>query len=870
MRTPASPLIFSDRARHLLLLCSLSVFLQSGGDACAQSLGSAGTIDGIVRDPSNAVVPHAKVTLSNPLTNFKRSVQSDDKGAFRLPNLPFNTYHVDVTATGFNDTEQDVVVRSTVPVSLTIQLKLAGSATEVTVESTGADLLENVPYAHSDLDQSAVGKLPTFSPGSGLSDAITMTSGAVVADSNGFFHPLGDHAQTSFSIDGQPISDQQSKQFSTQIPLNAIQSMELITGAPPAEYGDKTSLVVSAVTKSGLGQKPFGSLVGQWGSFGTWSEEGSVGFGGKKFGNFLSFNALTSGRFLDTPEFMPIHAKGNNGTLFDRLDYQPTQTDIFHLNLFVARNWFQVPNTYDQPNQDQRQRVNTWNIAPGYQHTFSGAAVLTFNPFIRQDRVNYYPSRDPFADSPATLSQQRRLTNYGFKLDLSYVRGRHNIKVGTQIMQTRLREQFSLGLTDPTYNPVCVGSRWFVVTTPSLTDPAQCAAAGYAENPDFSPGLLPFDLTRGGSLFNFNGKANINQYAFYGQDSITWGQLNLQLGLRIDQYNGITSDTGVQPRVGLSYQIKPTGTVLRGAYSRTFETPYNENLVVSSMTGVGGLAQNFGAYGSRPLQPGSRDQYNIGLQQSLDHFLLIDADYFWKFTDRAYDFDTLLNTPVQFPIEWRKSKLDGFAIRISTANFHGFQAYTTMGHTRARFFGPEIGGLLFNSPVNDAVFRIDHDQAFQQTTNLRYQHGHDGPWISFTWRYDSGMVSGAVASLDDALALTGAQQAAIGFYCGSQFASVSQPITACADANFGATRIKIPPEGTANDDHNPPRIAPRHLFDLGFGTDNLLRKEHYKTTLRFTVTNLTNNVALYNFLSTFSGTHFVTPRSYQAAIGFVF
>ena len=74
----------------------------------------------------------------------------------------------------------------------------------------------------------------------------------VVADSNGFFHPLGDHAQTSFSIDGQPISDQQSKIFSTQIPLNAISSMELITGAPAAEYGDKTSLVVNAVTESGL------------------------------------------------------------------------------------------------------------------------------------------------------------------------------------------------------------------------------------------------------------------------------------------------------------------------------------------------------------------------------------------------------------------------------------------------------------------------------------------------------------------------------------------------------------------------------------------------------------------------------------------
>jgi hypothetical protein len=234
------------------------------------------------------------------------------------------------------------------------------------VEANGADVLENVPYAHNDVDISSLSKLAVSSPGSGVSDAVMLSSGAVAADSNGFFHPLGDHAQTSFSVDGQPISDQQSKAFSTQIPLNAIQSMELITGAPPAEFGDKTSLVVNAVTRSGLGQKPFGSLVGQWGSFATYSEEATLGFGGSKIGNFISFNAVRSGRFLDTPELTPIHAIGNNGTVFDHFDYSPTGRDALHVNIFAARNWFQVPNTYDQLGQDQRQKVMTFSIAPGY------------------------------------------------------------------------------------------------------------------------------------------------------------------------------------------------------------------------------------------------------------------------------------------------------------------------------------------------------------------------------------------------------------------------------------------------------------------------------------------------------------------------
>ena len=82
----------------------------------------------------------------------------------------------------------------------------------------------------------------------------------------------------------------------------------------------------------------------------------------------------------------------------------------------------------------------------------------------------------------------------------------------------------------------------------------------------------------------------------------------------------------------------------------------------------------------------------------------------------------------------------------------------------------------------------------------------------------------------------------------------------CRASQYGSTRIKIPAPGTRDDDHNPSRVAPRNLFDLSLGDDNLFHKDRYKWSLRLTVINVTNKVALYNFLSTFSGTHFVTPR----------
>jgi len=83
-------------------------------------------------------------------------------------------------------------------------------------------------------------------------------------------------------------------------------------------------------------------------------------------------------------------------------------------------------------------------------------------------------------------------------------------------------------------------------------------------------------------------------------------------------------------------------------------------------------------------------------------------------------------------------------------------------------------------------------------------------------------------------------------------------------------RVRIPADGAAQDDHNPPRIAPRHLLGLSVGSNNLLRTEKVRLVLRLTGTNLANKDVLYNFLSTFSGTHFVSPRTLQAQIGIVF
>src|SRR5882757_9283706 len=380
-----------------LILCSAisvaSVFVD------AQAL-NAGTVTGVVTDPNGAVVPNATVTIANAVTGYTRTASTDADGAFRFDNVPPNNYQLKASAPGFTSEQQSLTVRTSVPISVKVPLAVTSASETVTITSNTAEVLENTSTTHTDVDQSLITRLPVRSVGSGLSDVVTLAAPGVVADSNGFFHPLGDHAQTSYSIDNQPVSDQQSKAFSTQLPPDAIQSLEVITGATPAEYGDKTSLVVNAITKSGLNQKkPTGSFSTTFGSFGTIGQDATLSYGNARLGNFVTVNYERSRRFLDTPEFAVLHDKGSAGTIFDRIDYSPTSKDTFHLNLFLARNSFQTPNQFDQQalGQDQRQLVHSLNIAPGYVHIFSATTVLSINPYYRLDNVKYFGSPNPFS-----------------------------------------------------------------------------------------------------------------------------------------------------------------------------------------------------------------------------------------------------------------------------------------------------------------------------------------------------------------------------------------------------------------------------------------------------------------------------------------
>jgi hypothetical protein len=858
----------------------------------------------------------------NPVSQYSRTATTDKAGHFQFPNLPFNPYHLTVAMSGFGSVAKDVDVTSVVPVSLNIPLKVSAASSTVTVQ--GEDLVENDPTFHTDVDRGLFQKLPLESQSSSLSSLVTLASPGVAADSNGLFHGLGDHASNSFSIDGQPITDQQSKVFSNQLPSNSVQSLEVISGAPPAEYGGKTSLVINVTTRSGQGlTKPVGNITSSYGTFGSATGSIDLGYGGQNWGNFFEIDGLNTGRFLDPPEFSVFHAKGNEQNVFDRIDRQFTTADSMHLNLNYSRSWFQTPNSYDNlnvpnvisdgaganpvfgnvGNTDQRSKIETFDIAPTYTRIVGTNAVFNFGPYVRKDAYNYYPSGNPLADlgplQSESISQQRSLLNTGVHADVTVQKGRNNIKGGVVYQQTFLREHDNVGVINSTFNSPCVDASG--TPQPGFSDPAQCASAGLVSNDPsvggtYDPIFAPYDLTRGGTYYHYFGHTDVKELALYLQDQIKAGNWDFNLGIRGDLYNGLTVTRQPEPRLGVAYSINRTNTILRLSYARTLETPFNENLVLSSQ-GCSNpvlsplLSCTPGVTGT--LQPGFRNEFHAGFQQAFGKYAVVSGEYIWKYTHNAFDFSIFGNTPIFFPIDWHNSKIPGFAIRADVPNYHNFTAFVVMSSVAARFFPPQSAGAGATVGQSGFPFRIDHDEAFNETTHLQYQIPFKrGPWIAFNWRYDSGLVAGSVPCFNntgdpntgcgaatlpngtpaiDLTGLTADQQFQAGLVCDGVKATPTQALPGlCPATGLTSNLVNIPAPNTENDDKNPPRIAPRNLFDASVGEDNLFNSDKYKWSLRLTGVNLANKTALYNFLSTFSGTHYVTPRALTAEIGLHF
>ena len=781
----------------------------------------AGSVHGRVVGPDGAPMAAVPLSLRNDITGFKAETTTAADGTFQFFNVPYNPYELHAEVQGFKPLHTNIDIRSAAPMDVTLSMQLPGLSESVTVtaEPTASQLETDSSVSHVDLDKSYILRAPATVASRAMEELITSTPG-FAKDENGRFHFQGFHSQSMYVIDGQTISDQTGVTFSNSIDPGIAQGLEIIYGNTPAEYGEKIGTVVNLTTKSGLGRPLQGDVFGGLARFGTYEGGASLSAGSQRFGLFASVNASQSDRFLDPVNPDNLHNVGNTERGFLRLDYaSPDLSDSVRFTVLAGRTRRDVPNTFTQADagQDQFVRSEDQNVNLGWTHVFGQSATFDANAFARFSKFHLFPSAN---DTPVQAESDRLLNNFGVSPAVTVVRGRHELKVGGVFKSFPIEERFRFGLTDP-----------------GLNDP---------DSPDFNPDLLPYDLTRGGSLFDFHDKRTGTYYAVYAQDNVKVGGLTLSLGLRYDHNKLLKAEDQLQPRLGVAYYIESSKTVLRASYNRIFLTPEYENILFGSSEAAASLVPPV-VKESRELGGGvllnsseKQNAYTVGVQQGLGGKLRLDVDFWWRRATNPADQDQFENTGIVFPITFAAGRHNGWDARLDLAETGGVRGFVSLGHTRALYVPPPVGGLFLDQSAVDSItgapFLIDHDQKLQAQGGLIYDIGRTGVWLGANARYDSGLVTGA--SPEDLLA---------------------DP-----DNAFAAPFVVVH-SGTELD---PNRIKARTIANFSLGLD--LTKRGVPVSVQGDLLNAFDTEGVYNIQSVFGGTHVIPPRTFAVRVRYTF
>ena len=769
---------------------------------------SGAVLDLSVRDASGGPIGGAMVTLSLDAGGAEQQRRTDTNGHLRFVNLPWQRFRIGVQALNFDSQQRVVSLRSNVPEKIEFTLSIAGATESLIVlekidvavdpEQTGSRTL----ISRESIEQLAKGG------GSRGIEQVLATFPGFAQNANGAIHPRGAHNQMTFVVDGMPISDQLGGAFANAIDPALVETLELYTGNIPAEYGNKVSAVAQITTRSGfgLGRKFSGSLSGQAGQFDALSQTVQMaGESGK-----LSWTAMVLGvksnRYLDSVSLDNLHNGGNSQRFFTRLDYQASGRDTIRLFSMGGQAGFESANLRSQHRNGMRQRqaLSDASIAGSWLHVLDATSTTEVNLSWRPSRAQLLPSD---GDTPVTAWQDRRAATLNANARYSKIWGRHQLRMGLDYQAYPLREQFRFAVTDPA----------------------------------FDPDLAAFTLPLGGRYFQFSAQARGSMRSGFFQDHLRMGRFTATIGLRYDSYRFLANGGQWQPRLGIAYHLKETNTVFRAAYNRLYQTPPNENLLLSSSEAAGALAppivrQTLGS-AAVTLQPERQNFYELGFQQGAGKWLSIAGTFYHKDARDQQDNNNFFNTGIIFPITLASIRVNGTEGRIEFRQRRGFSANLSLTHARAISTPPFTGGLFIGNEAVEALsqgpFVIDHDQKLGVSALLAYS-SRLGWFGTVSSRYDSGLV-----------------------------ANPSDPAEVAADPDYSDLLPYVNLTGS------PARVRPRTITDVVAGYRHR-SGERTRWEVAAQVTNLTDRTALYNFQSAFVGTRVVQPRAISLRYRFWF
>lgn len=545
------------------------------------------------------------------------------------------------------------------------------------------------------------------------------------ADGDAEIHIRNEHGNIQYRLNGVTIPEGFAG-FGPLVDNRIADSIEVITGALPAQYGFKTAGVVQLKTRSG-----------------SFDADGDIGiYGGGNdtiqpsatYRNSIGrLNLFVSGSYLrndlgianPTPDKNAIHDQTEQYRAFGYLSY--LISDSSRLSLFggTSIGSFQIPNqsgqapvfklngrtAFDSANLDQNQRQQTHFGTLSYQ--YSGEKFdFQISPWLRWTHAHFVP--DPQGDelifNGADTDLDQASLAYGIQADASYKAGdQHTIRFGLQYQHER--------------NTTTSISRVFAV------------------------GALGNQLNDRPLAIAVDQRAAADSFGAYLQDE--WkltDTLTFNAGLRYDHYRGDVSEGQVSPRASLVWT--PTkATTLHLGYARNFTPPPLALIGGGSLAAFAGTTGETEVTKADPIRAEREHLFDIGMQLKLGQHLTLGLDAYYKLKRNLLD-DTQFGATALFaPFNYAKSYSWGVEASASWEN-GPFEAYVNVARGDQKAKQIVSNQFFFGQDELDYIDRnyifTDHSQKWTVSagSSLRLKNGLGELQPSFELIYGSGLRTG--------------------------------------------------------------------------------------------------------------------------------
>jgi len=654
-----------------------------------------------VKDPSGLGLA-ATGSLVGQATQVRRSFTTNPEGHYSIRPLPFGFYRVQVERSGFAPFSSLLEIRSEAP--LEYRVTLGVTAIETTVQVSDFDTLLD-PHRTGSLNYLGADTLRdrrSSQPGRAVLDLVDTQPGWLL-EANGVLHPRGAEYGVQYVVDGIPIFDNRSPAFAPALDVEELQSMNVLTGNYPAEFGRKLGGVIDVVTARSANPGFHGKAALQAGSFSTASGylSGQYVFG--RTTASASFDALHTQRYLDPPVEQNYTNKASGAGVTARLERDFSDRDRLSLYAQRKRAGFLVPNEKLQEQAGQRQDRNTAETLGqlSYQHIFSPQLLGSLRAMARDVSASLWSN--PLS-TPILPEQGRGFRESYARASISGHNGRHEWKAGADAVFSAIHESFDYRITAFRIG----GVRIFDNDTPRT--------------------------------FRFSDRRQDREQSAFVQDLIRKGNFTFSAGLRWDHYSLLVQESAASPRLGVAWNLPSAGLLLRASYDRAFQTPAIENLLLASSDAAHQI-NNAGV--SLPVRPSRGNFYETGFSKTLFGKLRLDGTYFRRDIRNFADDSLLLNTGVNFPIAFAQAAIYGFESKLEVPRWGAFSGFLSYSNLNGKGSLPIAGGLFLDDGSSALLnsrdkFAITQDQRNTAHARMRSQL-HPRLWVAAGATYGSGL-----------------------------------------------------------------------------------------------------------------------------------